>query len=160
MPEGVISEVVDGFATIDFVDGSLKGAALARLMDIGGPASIQTITREGPRRKYRVPEGNAAQAGPPRTADKRQHLRRANPEGTGVGWGAYRHHKPCGSARAGETRPGQAQENHRPGAAAKHLKSVTRGDTGRPGCTGGRYRRGVTGNWLQCLPGVTNRDGD
>jgi hypothetical protein len=59
----VISEVVDGFATIDFVDGSLKGAALARLMDIGGPASIQTITREGPRRKYRVPEGNAAQAG-------------------------------------------------------------------------------------------------
>lgn len=63
MPEGVIAEVVDGYATIDFVDGALKGPALARVMQISGPASIQTITREGPRRKYRVPEDAANEAG-------------------------------------------------------------------------------------------------
>jgi hypothetical protein len=63
MPEGVITEVVDGFATIDFLDSSLRGPALNRLLAVGGPGSIQTVTREGPRRKYRVPEGNAKDAG-------------------------------------------------------------------------------------------------
>jgi hypothetical protein len=63
MPEGVIAEVVDGFATIDFVDAKQRGPALQRLIAIGGPGSIETVTREGPRRKYRVPEGNAQEAG-------------------------------------------------------------------------------------------------
>lgn len=63
MPEGVIAEVRDGFATIEFTDPSLKAAALGRLLKIGGPRSIETITRDGPRRRYRVPEGNAQEAG-------------------------------------------------------------------------------------------------
>jgi len=63
MPEGVISEVRDGFATIEFTDPALKGPALSRLLAAGGPASIQTLTREGSHRRYRVPEGNAAEAG-------------------------------------------------------------------------------------------------
>lgn len=63
MPEGVISEVVDGFATLDFIDPSLRGPALNRLLALGGSAAIKTLTREGPRRKYRVAEEHAAAAG-------------------------------------------------------------------------------------------------
>lgn len=63
MPDGVIAEVRDGFATIDFVDGSLKGPALSRLLEIGGPGSIEVLTRDGPRRRYRTAEGNAGEAG-------------------------------------------------------------------------------------------------
>lgn len=63
MPAGIIATVDNGFATLDFVDKSLRGPALAELVEIGGPASIETITRDGPRRKYRVPEGNAQAAG-------------------------------------------------------------------------------------------------
>ena len=63
MPAGIIATVDNGFATIDFVDKSLRGPALAELVEIGGPASIETITRDGPRRKYRVPAGNAQAAG-------------------------------------------------------------------------------------------------
>lgn len=65
MPEGIVAEVDGGFATIDFVDTSLRGPALNRLLDIGGPATIETLTRVkgSPRRQYRVPEGNAREAG-------------------------------------------------------------------------------------------------
>lgn len=63
MPSGVETFVDDGFATIDFVDPSLRGQGLAKLIEIGGPESVETITRDGPRRKYRVPEGNATEAG-------------------------------------------------------------------------------------------------
>lgn len=63
MPKGVEVEVGDGFATVDFVDRALKGPALARLHRIGGPDTVEVLTREGPRRKYRVPEGNARAAG-------------------------------------------------------------------------------------------------
>jgi hypothetical protein len=63
MPEGVIAEVIDGYATIEFIDPELKGPALSRLLAIGGPESIETMTRQGPRRRYRVPEGNASEAG-------------------------------------------------------------------------------------------------
>lgn len=63
MPAGVIAEVVDGYATLDFLDPALRGPALNRLLGIGGPGSIKTVTREGPRRKYIVPEGNAVAAG-------------------------------------------------------------------------------------------------
>jgi hypothetical protein len=63
MPSGVETFVDSGFATIDFVDSSLRGPGLAKLIAIGGPESVETITRDGPRRKYRVPEGNASEAG-------------------------------------------------------------------------------------------------
>lgn len=61
MPDGVIAEVVDGFATLEFIDPALKGPGLQRLLATG--ADVQVLTREGPRRRYRVPEGNAAEAG-------------------------------------------------------------------------------------------------
>jgi hypothetical protein len=63
MPTGIETFVDNGFATVDFVDPSLRGQALTKLSEIGGPESIETITRDGPRRKYRVPEGNAREAG-------------------------------------------------------------------------------------------------
>jgi hypothetical protein len=64
MPTGVETFVDgEGFAVLDFVDPSQRGPALAKLIEIGGPESIETITRDGPRRKYRVPEGNARDAG-------------------------------------------------------------------------------------------------
>ncbi len=64
MPEGIIAtDDGDGFVTLDFVDKSLAGPALAELIDIGGAASVETITRVGPRRMYRVPTGNAEAAG-------------------------------------------------------------------------------------------------
>ncbi|AGU91935.1 hypothetical protein ADAWI_12 [Mycobacterium phage Adawi] len=63
MPAGIIATVDNGYATIDFLDKSLRGPALAELVEIGGPASIETITRDGPRRKYRVLVGNAQAAG-------------------------------------------------------------------------------------------------
>lgn len=63
MPTGVETFVADGFATIDFVDPALRGPGLTKLHEVGGPESVETITREGPRRKYRVPEGNATAAG-------------------------------------------------------------------------------------------------
>lgn len=63
MPEGIIATVDGGFATVDFVDTALRGPSLQKLLDIGGPGTIETITRQGPRRKYRVPLGNAEEAG-------------------------------------------------------------------------------------------------
>lgn len=64
MPEGIIAtDNGDGFVTLDFVDKSLRGPALAELVEIGGAASIETISRFGPRRQYRVPLGNATEAG-------------------------------------------------------------------------------------------------
>ena len=63
MPAGIIATVDDGFATLEFTDPALKGPALAELAEIGGPESIETLTRSGPRRRYRVPQGNAQTAG-------------------------------------------------------------------------------------------------
>lgn len=64
MPEGIIAtDNGDGFVTLDFVDKTLRGPALAELVEIGGGASIETISRLGPRRQYRVPLGNAELAG-------------------------------------------------------------------------------------------------
>lgn len=63
MPTGIVATVDDGFATLDFVDTRLRGPGLQKLLDIGGPETIQTITRRGPRRQYKVPEGNAREAG-------------------------------------------------------------------------------------------------
>lgn len=63
MPEGVNVLVQDGFATLDFVDPKLKGPALDKLLQFGGPATIQCDTRSGPRKRYIVPEGNAREVG-------------------------------------------------------------------------------------------------
>lgn len=64
MSAGVSVLVEDGFATIDFVDPKAKGPGLAKLTEVsGGGSLIETMTRSGPRRLYRVPEGNARAAG-------------------------------------------------------------------------------------------------
>jgi|UPI0002DB7C99 hypothetical protein len=63
MTAGIEVAVRDGFAIIDFVDPSLRGPALARLVEIGGGASVEAFTRGTPRKVYRVPEGNAREAG-------------------------------------------------------------------------------------------------
>ncbi|OHU29027.1 hypothetical protein [Mycobacteroides chelonae] len=64
MPAGVNVVVEDGFATIDFVDGTLRGRGLAKLLEVGTPPeAIEKLTREGPRAVYIVPEGNAREAG-------------------------------------------------------------------------------------------------
>jgi hypothetical protein len=72
VPKGVEVVVENGFATIDFTDVSLRGPALQRLLEIGGPETIETLTREGPRRKYRVPVGNVTEAG---LLDKRSKVK-------------------------------------------------------------------------------------
>lgn len=63
MPAGVEVLVADGFATIDVVDPKLRGQVVAALLEQTPPEFIETLTRTGPRRLYRVPEGNAREAG-------------------------------------------------------------------------------------------------
>ena len=64
MPAGIEVVVEEGFATIDFVDGTLRGPGLAKLLEVGTPPeAIEKLTREGPRAVYVVPEGNAREAG-------------------------------------------------------------------------------------------------
>lgn len=63
MPAGVEVLVEGGFATIDFVDPKLRGVGVAALLEHTPPEFIETLTRTGPRRLYRVPEGNAREAG-------------------------------------------------------------------------------------------------
>lgn len=64
MPQGIIAtDEGDGFVTLDFVDKELRGPALNTLVEIGGAETIETITRRGPRRQYKVPKGNAEEAG-------------------------------------------------------------------------------------------------
>lgn len=62
MAEGIIAEVQDGFAHIQFVDRSLRGPALARLLELGGPELIDIDTRSGSRKIYIVPESMAREA--------------------------------------------------------------------------------------------------
>lgn len=64
MPAGIEVVVEEGFATVDFVDGTLRGPGLAKLLEVGTPPeAIEKLTREGPRAVYVVPEGNAREAG-------------------------------------------------------------------------------------------------
>lgn len=63
MPAGIVATIEDGFATLDFVDKTLKGRALAKLIEVGGPRSIDIDTHSGRRYLYTVPEGNAREAG-------------------------------------------------------------------------------------------------
>lgn len=61
MPEGIAVVVEDGMATIEFVDRSKRGHALAMLLEVGGPDSVTKVTR--PRNLYTVPEEVARAAG-------------------------------------------------------------------------------------------------
>lgn len=62
MPAGVDVAVEDGFATIAFVDPSLRGPGLAALFAAGTPPElVEKVTR--PRVAYTVPEGKARLAG-------------------------------------------------------------------------------------------------
>ncbi|WP_301121053.1 hypothetical protein [Mycolicibacterium fortuitum] len=62
MPAGVDVEVEDGFARIEFVDRSLRGRGLGKLLEVGTPPElIDKVTR--PQLAYIVPEGNARLAG-------------------------------------------------------------------------------------------------
>lgn len=63
MAEGILIEVEDGFAHIQFLDASKRGPALAKLLAIGGPELIETDSRSNPRKTYIVPEGMARDAG-------------------------------------------------------------------------------------------------
>lgn len=61
MPEGVAVEIDgDGNALVSFPDKSKQGPALAALIDTGAPIEVRT---HGPRKAYRVPEGNLREAG-------------------------------------------------------------------------------------------------
>lgn len=63
MPQGVAVFVEHGFATIDFIDTSLRGQGLATLLEHTPAGLVEKMTRSGPRVLYRVPEGNARDAG-------------------------------------------------------------------------------------------------
>ncbi|UVK60657.1 hypothetical protein SEA_PHANTASMAGORIA_17 [Mycobacterium phage Phantasmagoria] len=65
MPAGIAVELDNGFATLEFLDKAARGRALEALIRVGGPATIEKLTREKGARsvRYRVPEGNAREAG-------------------------------------------------------------------------------------------------
>lgn len=63
MAEGILAEVEDGFARIQFLDPSKRGPALAKLIELGGPELIDIDTRSNPRKTYIVPESIAQDAG-------------------------------------------------------------------------------------------------
>lgn len=62
MAEGILIEVQDGFAHIQFLDTAKRGPAIARLLELGGPELIDIDTRSNPRKTYIVPEGMAREA--------------------------------------------------------------------------------------------------
>lgn len=62
MPEGIAVEVVNGFATIA-PDRANRAAVLNALLEYTPVELIEKLTRSGPVVQYRVPEGNAADAG-------------------------------------------------------------------------------------------------
>lgn len=63
MPQGVAVFIEHGLATIDFIDPSLKGRGIAALLEHTPADLVEKMTRSGPRVLYRVPEGNARDAG-------------------------------------------------------------------------------------------------
>lgn len=63
MAEGILIEVEDGFAHIQFLDVTKRGPALAKLLELGGPELMDVDTRSNPRKTYIVPEGTARDAG-------------------------------------------------------------------------------------------------
>lgn len=63
MPEGIETWVEDGFATIGGQTSEKRAEVLRKLLESTPVALIETITRSGPYKLYRVPEGNARDAG-------------------------------------------------------------------------------------------------
>lgn len=63
MAEGILAEVENGFARIQFLDKSKVGPSLAKLLELGGPGLIDIDTRSNPRKTYIVPESIAQDAG-------------------------------------------------------------------------------------------------
>lgn len=63
MPKGIDVLIENGFATLDFVDRSTRGPGLAALLNNTPAVMVEKLTRSGPRVQYRVPEGNAREAG-------------------------------------------------------------------------------------------------
>lgn len=60
--KGISVEVEDGFARVSFIDRSLRGSTLTKLLEVGGPGLIDVDT-SGSRKVYIVPESIAVQAG-------------------------------------------------------------------------------------------------
>lgn len=60
--QGVSVEVENGFARIELIDKSKRGAVLAALLKVAGPEVID-IDTGGTRKTYIVPESIAVQAG-------------------------------------------------------------------------------------------------
>lgn len=104
--QGVEVTVRDGFAIIDFVDQSLRGPALARLVEIGGGGSIEAFTRGTPRKVYRVPEGNAREAGLLDDSTEVDALQRATDTGFAAALAEAGHQQP--HTLAGQRQPDQA----------------------------------------------------
>lgn len=62
MPKGIEAEVADGFAKVTFTDPSLRGPALAKVLELSGPSFIDVDT-SGTRRSYNILESVAREAG-------------------------------------------------------------------------------------------------
>lgn len=62
MAEGVDVDIVDGIAELTFHDAQIKGEALAKLIELGGPHAVAVDTG-GTKRSYKVSEELAAKAG-------------------------------------------------------------------------------------------------
>lgn len=103
---GIDVAVRDGFAIIDFVDQSLRGPALARLVEIGGGGSIEAFTRGTPRKVYRVPEGNAREAGLLDGSTEVDALQRATDTGFAAALAEAGHQQP--HTLAGQRQPDQS----------------------------------------------------
>lgn len=84
MPAGIQATVESGFATLVFLDSSLKGPALGKLLAIGGPELIDKSTR-GTRPSYTVPENIAREAGLLDDDLRTDHEREADDQGVPLG---------------------------------------------------------------------------
>lgn len=71
MPDGVEVAVDGDSATIDFIDPARRGPGLARLLEHAPAEVVETLTRGGPRTRYRVPARYARAAG---LLDKASHV--------------------------------------------------------------------------------------
>lgn len=63
MPAGVDVFVDEGFATIDVPDPGLRATVLNKILQVTPAALVETLTRSGANKQYRIPEGNARRAG-------------------------------------------------------------------------------------------------
>lgn len=63
MAEGILAEVSDGVARLQFLDKAQAGPALTKLLAVAGPEFIDVDTRSGSRKIYIVLESIARDAG-------------------------------------------------------------------------------------------------